>query len=217
MIELNRKTIIIFGIILVLILVGLIFLFPKKKKDDAKGNLAPTATIAGQTTAPIPSATITPPPTPIATAPFDIKKIETEANQRDSERISNITAMSAVLMSYIGETGDPKNYPPYPIASTWVNLSDKNNKVVKNLKEIAASSKTLTPKVFDKIDPLAPDFYYAYRSRDGKTCEVSIRLEAVSNIYRGMCSKLITDKCVYIYKVERPQFQIPVGAGGGES
>ncbi len=209
--QINRKTIIISGIIIIAIIVALIFLFPKKKNNDLFDISSPVLPTPGEQQN---GAVV---PTPFPPEEIDTKtppsliaeKIEYETNKRDSDRISKISLMAGVLMSYVGEAGDPKSYPPYPTALKWVNLSDKTSAVYKKLKSIAEVSSVGMPNVFDVIDPLHPNYYYGYRSLGGKTCELSIRLEAQGELYKGLCDPSIKEICVYIHNVERPVDDLP--------
>lgn len=87
----------------------------------------------------------------------------TTPSGRDAQRKEDIRKISTLLSAYYA---DNKIYP----------VSGELDKLNLSTSIVA---KALVPKYVTKlpVDPLDPDFFYAYKSSDGKTYEISARIE----------------------------------------
>lgn len=96
---------------------------------------------------------------------------EVSTNVNDTTRKSDLVKIKQALLKYYKDTSK------YPIAETRVKTSDANSSL----------AKALVPNYLSSLpdDPLAPNYYYAYKS-DGKTFELTCVLEDKSDTSGSM-------------------------------
>lgn len=89
------------------------------------------------------------------------------ATGRDAKRKEDVRKISTLLAAYYA---DNQSYPAAPD----LDKLNASNSVV---------GKALVPKYTSKlpVDPLDPDFFYGYTSKDGQTYELSARLESTTD------------------------------------
>ncbi|MDF1497942.1 MAG: hypothetical protein P1P85_01110 [Patescibacteria group bacterium] len=105
--------------------------------------------------------------------------------ERDKQRVSDLRNLSSMIIKYKIENGN------YPISVSASKLNESNG-VVTKIK--SANEESNLP-----LDPKHPIYYYGYTSVDGKSFELSARLE---NIDDPRCdSKIKRDEKICIYKL----------------
>ncbi len=95
-------------------------------------------------------------------------------NANDARRVSDLTALANLAaVYYMDQKAD------LPLSKDYIRLDEENPVAAFLLDAIRRYGKNESLL----RDPLAPDFYYAYRSLDGKNIEFSARLEDVGADY----------------------------------
>jgi len=107
--------------------------------------------------------------------------------ESDKQRVSDLRNLSSMIIKYKIENGN------YPISISASKLNESNG-VVTKIK--SANEETNLP-----LDPKHPIYYYGYTSADGKSFELSARLE---NIDDPRCDlKIKRDEKICIYRLQK--------------
>lgn len=118
-----------------------------------------TTTIPELATRPTATTTQDTASTPAAAAPTAVETLQT----RDLIRKKDLTTIQTYLQSYFNDRGS------YPISAALTRLNDSTSSVVTSLVPKYTSALPL-----DRSDP---EFFYGYKSVDGKTYTLTARLE----------------------------------------
>ncbi len=134
---------------------------------------------------------------------------EKERDNRDNQRINDISSLSQILENYFKDNGQ------YPVAITSEKISDESVKSFQSLKANNFLSNPLQ-------DPLPDKYYYGYKA-DGKNYELTAVLEnqkdlrcilkenlCIYSVYRSAANiSNQPEKQFYINKTERIEFYAP--------
>lgn len=102
---------------------------------------------------------------------------------RDGRRIFHLSIISTKLHSYKKKNGI------YPVSKTAVKLNE-NNYITNEIKS-AISNEDIP------LDPKNPEYYYVYKSLDGKNFELTARLENINNSKCDLEIKKDSGICIY--------------------
>lgn len=112
--------------------------------------------------------------TPLDNLPPVTSDLAPYQNANDAVRVSNLTALANLAAVYsLDQKAD------LPISKDYIRL-DQDNPVSSFLKDAIGKYGKESSLL---LDPLAPDFYLAYRSLDGKNIEFSARMEDTGAAY----------------------------------
>lgn len=101
--------------------------------------------------------------------------------ERDAQRKKDLASLSGILRKY-GELNGI-----YPISSSLVKLNEEND-IVSAIKSFDENAESFP------VDPKNPEYYYGYLSADGKSFELSARLENPDDVD---CDPGIKSICIY--------------------